>query len=215
MNKSIRIIALLLFTSIIISCESKPKYEQKFSEEKRIITCNGFDDELLKEITYRFEEFAETNYDFRNQDILDVSIGNFLFNSSYGYLPYAERFDEEMLSFIASLKNIEDLWQVKNGETYLNTKHPVVQCLVDQMPQGTFNNAFKALVESNTIRHASMATLIRGEFPKVSEQNAVRAYIALDIFFARVVSLDYEQPKAELIEYMTDYNKARAAELSN
>lgn len=198
---------LLLAVIAFISCNSN-QVDYKYSQRKNIVSCDGVDNDLIKEVTYTFENFLMEHYDFKNQGNLETPLRNYLNNAEVGLYPMVERFDDHIIEFSKQLQKREDLWQRIGDVTYLNYNNELSKCITNSFKDEQFKNIFNALSSSKTLKHGNMAASIRLKLNDLSNDKAVLAYAAFDLFFAKIMQLDLNQSKEGIIKQVAAYNKA-------
>ena len=123
---------LLLTITTFISCNSN-KADYKYSQRKNIVSCDGVDNDLIKEVTYTFETFLMEHYDFKNQGNLEIPLRNYLNNAEVGLYPMVERFDDHIINFSKQLQKEEGLFREKfQWSTQVNLESPA-RCKVPKL----------------------------------------------------------------------------------
>lgn len=206
--KKINTIALLLLL-ISSSCKPEPKLDYKFINQENYFKCSEVDIDFFNEATYAFEDFIIKNYDFSQNGDIKLAYRNFLINARHDLIPMAERLDDYLISVIKTIKNEKNLW-VASEHPKLSHTAAITTCISNSIQDDKFKNIFAALASSSTLKSSTVAPLIQADLDLAINDKSVATYIALDMFYAKLINLDYSLSKEELIKVVRDHNQSHA-----
>ena len=198
--------ALLCVTT---SCKEEPKLAYKYSDKDPMFLCSEADMDLINEAVYAFEDFILTNYDFALNKELSSVYKNFFNNAEMGLTPMAERADDHLIQIINALRNEKDLWNINEGMYSLNLDSNLLTCLANGIQDESFGRIFETLVSSRTLRTTTIAPLMRQQAFLLKEDKAISTYVALDMFYAKILDIDFSQSKQEVGKIIAERNSSR------
>jgi hypothetical protein len=203
-------ILLLVITCILNSCKQEPKIDYKYANKEDLFKCSTVDMDLIKEAHYAFEDFILKNYDFSRQGNIIISYHNFLKLSESDLIPIAERFDDHLKNIVKALKNEKGMWKKINGEYTLNYNNPISTCITNNIKNEEFLKVFNALASTNTLKPSTIAPTINRNLETLLKNKALKSYIALDLFYAKVFNLNFSLSPQELSKKIGNINSERA-----
>lgn len=195
---------------MLFSCtqEIDPKF--KYTEEKDLFRCSSADDALVKEAVYTFENFIATTYAYKSDYNIKMGYYNYLEKVENNLLPMVEKFDDHMIYIISKLKAQPELWIKNNSRTTVNFNSDLFECIADNIQDEQTKTILQTLVDSNTFKPEIFAPTIESNYNEYDQDRALVAYIALDMFYASVMDLDFSLPRQELAKQVAEINKQRA-----
>ena len=202
-------IILLTLTISISSCKQEPKLDYKYADQENFFLCSEADMDLLKEATYAFEDFILKNYDYSQNSDIKLAYRNFLTNARHDLIPMAERLDPYEISIIKALKNEGHLWTISEHPK-LNYKAAITSCISNTIQNDQFKNIFAALASSSTLKSTTVAPLILADLDLATKDKSIATYIALDMFYAKLINLDYTLSKDELSNVVKQHNRSHS-----
>ena len=202
--KKISIIFLVsIFTCLGCGNSNKEKY--KYTDRDDLLSCSNADMILNKEAVYAFEDFITKHYTYNNQGSLQDAYLNFLHNTNMGLIPKIEFFDDYMTQLFLDLKADTSLWNFNKNT--LDYQGEMTTCIGRQINDDTTRKVFEALTSSNTMRTEVFSASLRQNREALLADGALRTYVALDMFYAKFLRLDFNLSQEQLIKEVTKFNK--------
>ena len=167
---------------------------------------------LIKEALYSFEVYLLTNYDFKNRALLTSSYDDFLLNSGHNFIPMAERADDHIKAVFYALQEEKDLWKTVNDKVVLNYESDVMRCLISEIQDEETKNLMTSLTGTSILQASSIAPVLRRQGEALVTDKALATYVALDLFYAKLVELDLSLSPEQLGQQIKAINNDRANE---
>lgn len=202
-------LSLIFLVSIFtcLGCANTYKENYKYVDKDELFSCSEVDMALIKEATYAFEDFILKHYTYKNPS-LNNSYLNFLHDAQMGLIPKIEFFDDYMYQIFNELKSKKAFWNLSN--ITLNYDSDIVQCINSEINDETTHKVFDALTSSKTLRTEVYAAALGSDVDLVLTEGALRTYIALDMFYAKFLALDFTLPRDQLIQEVSRLNQEKA-----
>ena len=89
------------------------------------------------------------------------------------------------------LKKIDNLWIINGDDVKLNMSHPIAACIGDNMEDQELKKIYDVLVESNTFKNRVFLAPFKRDPIKFRQDRALVTYLALNTFYARILTLDF------------------------
>ncbi len=208
MTKKIALIAILIST--IFACNNSTKLTYKYTEKDDPFKCANQDMKLVKEALYVFEDYILKNYDFKNRGLVLSSYDSFLLNSGHNFIPMAERIDEHMKTVFYTLREQENLWKTVDDQVLLDYNSNLVQCIVENVQDDQIRKVLDALLQTKTLKASTVAPILKRNAAQLQKDKALASFVALELFYAKLVDLDLSLSPEELSAQIREINNQRA-----
>lgn len=198
MKSYIKLFTVALVSLTFINCKNN---EVKLSEYKYLdktlnITCTQIDSTLIKEAVLSFEDDISNHFMRNETPNLSQAYSRIINYGIYGKAPYRDMVSDHTKEIFDALKTNTDLWITKDDNTTLNYNHPYVLCLAENIKDKDINTTFNALLNTNSMRQDIFAEAFRRKSSLALRDKYLATYIALDLYFAKLFNVDFNQPKS-------------------
>ncbi len=204
-----RHITLLLSTIILFAtaCAESDTFEYKYADKEDTIKCNNasVSTPLLKEALYAFEDELTANYS-RNSNNLSQAYNYYLSTGISGQVPDVNAVSEHTRKVIEQLKKEKDLWIVENGKYTLDYDNDLITCLGDNFLNGNIQTTFRALISTNSMSARLFGAPLRTQIRNATRDKSLATFVALDMYYSRLMDVDFSKIPPPLKEPTIDYN---------
>jgi len=199
---------LLLSTIILftIACADE-SFDYKYADKADTITCNNtkVNALLLKEALYAFEDELITNYS-RNTPNLSQAYSIFMSTGISGRTPDTNTVSEHTRKVIQQLKKEKNLWVIENGKYTLDYNNDLITCLGDNFLNGNLQTTFRALISTNSMSARLFGAPLRTQIRNASRDRFLATFVALDMYYSRLMDVDFSKIPLPLPEPTIDFN---------
>ncbi|HEX9828361.1 MAG TPA: hypothetical protein VGA80_17315 [Flavobacteriaceae bacterium] len=192
MKPNFNLIAFL-FLCTVLSCKNETALsEYKFSDQEAVLNCEGQDSKLLNEALYAFEgdlkTFFKNNYT-RNGDLY-MFYSQFIPRDVKGMVPYEELMTPHTLEVFNVLKTKKDLWNPENTVSKLNYNSSFFNCIATNVQDKDLKTTLNALLATHSMSPRLFTAPLITQYRKVADDPYLRAYVAFDLFYAKLFDID-------------------------
>ena len=200
-------ISLIFLVTIFtcLGCANSQKENYKYTDKDDLLSCSEVDMVLIKEAVYAFEDFIAKHYTYNNQVNLQEGYLNFLHNANMGLIPKVEFFDDHIRTLFLELKEHTTLWNTNQNSLDYNGE--IIKCISSQIKDKTTQNVYDALTSSNTMRTEIYSASLGQNIETLLADEALRTYVALDMFYAKFLGLDFNLSQEQLIKEVSRINR--------
>jgi hypothetical protein len=181
------VLVLLLFTN----CNNEPNIDYKYQLNDDLFNCDAIDMNLIKEAVYAFEEYIKDFYSLEPPYSVDKGYYFYWDTSKTDLIPKVESINPHILKIRDELKKIDNLWVINGDDVKLNMNHPIAKCIGDNMEDQELKKIYDVLVESNTFKNRVFLAPFKRDPIKFRQDRALVTYLALNTFYARILTLDF------------------------
>ena len=206
-----KIIVLIVVTILFSSCKKEEKLNFKYPDKEDLFECASTDMELIKEAVYTFEDFIKNKYSHGDPYTVSKGYRNFLNNTAAGFMPVAEKFDTHIKEVIYKLKDEKSLWNITENKTSLNYNNNVVKCILKNIQNQENKTILSSMIASNTIRPKIFAPAINTNTNRLEKDRALATYVALDMFYSKLLHLNLSLSPIELSKQLKEINESNHA----
>lgn len=167
-----------------------------YAENADILNCEGVDVKLYNEAYYAFEnavllQAQNVNNNPKRIITVDFALRAFI-GGSQRDLPIQDFITEEASEIFKTLMK-QKVWK----ENHLNYNSDLVKCVAKNIDSEDIKKTFIALQEVNSLDSKLMAGAIFGNTsaPRKYQDKALMTYVALDMFYAKMFTLDFNEIK--------------------
>ena len=207
MNKNFKLIIILLaFT--LVSCKKEATLsEYKFSEKGLVINCDGIDQKLINEALFAFEDdiihFYMKGKSYQNEAL---AYSQFLREGINGTAKYNEIATPHTVEIFNVLKDNKALWNLDGSSSLLNYKSSFFTCIANNIQDQRLKTTLNALVSTNSMSPKLFGSALMSKYRSVSTDKYLAAYMAFDLFYAKLFNVDLTQVKEREPEKV-DFNQ--------
>ena len=187
-----------------MSCTKQSDLTFKYQDNDDLFSCETVDMDLIKEAKYAFEDYIEKHYSFQNPKSVDQGYFYYWEIAKSPTIPAVEFVNSHVIKIRDELKKIKNLWRINGDIATLNYAHPLVKCLGNNIINQELNKTFNTLIESNTFKERVFLSLLKREPSTIKKDIGLSTYLALDTFYARILTLDFSN-----LEELQQINKNR------
>jgi hypothetical protein len=188
-----KIIALFIISvTLLSSCEEEVKINFKYSEKEDLFACSSIDMELIKDAVYAFEDYITQHYIAKPPSTLSKGYAFYREIALRDLQPAVELFDNHLIQLVKRLKKEKKLWVVSKDNTTLNYNHPLMLCIAKNIKDKGINKTLNVLLETKSFRHKIFLPTFLMETQILIDDKALATYFALEMFYARVLDLNFD-----------------------
>lgn len=202
---------LFLFTLTIslISCKKENTLSEfKFADKGLVLSCENVNSKLYSEAIFAFENDILNFYGKNNPNAsLLQAYSQFIRNAIYGRLKYEDIVSPHTLKVFKVLKNENDLWSANNPKSYLNYNSALVNCISINMQNADLKTTFNALLKTNSMSPKPFGAPLMSNYRNVVKDKYLAAYVAFDLFYAKLFNMDLSKVNSEKPTQKVDFNK--------
>jgi hypothetical protein len=186
------------FLCTVLSCKNETTLsEYKFSDQEMVLNCEGQDSKLLNEALYAFEDnlktFFKNNYT-RNGDLY-MFYSQFIPRDVKGMVPYEELMTPHTLEVFNVLKTKKELWNPENTVSKLNYNSSFFNCIATNVQDKDLKTTLNALLATHSMNPRMFTSPLVTQYRKVADDPYLRAYVAFDLFYAKLFDIDATKVK--------------------
>lgn len=179
-------IAVLFLAASLVSCnqtvKEKTLEDYQFSEKGIIATCEGFDETILSEAIFTFEDDITKFYANENPN-LTSAYSSFVRDVIYNRAKFEEIASEHTLKVYDVLASKNNLW-LPSGK--LNYEHNLLSCITKKMTSKDLKTTLKALIETNSMSLKLFGPAVQSNYSIAVKDKYLAAYIALDFYYGNL-----------------------------
>ncbi|MFK7782391.1 hypothetical protein [Psychroserpens sp.] len=175
---------------ILVNCkEPKPELTFKHSDKKIVIDCNPNYSKILNEALHEFETNI-IKYSTLNKPNLNNEYRSFLTQSSRHQINYNNITEQHTLDIFEELKNIDDLWVLKNNKLTLNYNHEIFSCIGENIQDKDIKTTFNALLSTNSLSMRMMNDLLMSKSYRLVKDKYLATFVALELYYSKLSKVD-------------------------
>lgn len=181
MSKKIFIILIASF--MIVSCKKQANQ----------LTCDQVpNSETINNAIFSFEKDAG-KYLNSKKERSNIFFLRFLLRYSNGNLDFSEMVTENTIASLKSLKQIDGLYNENDNRIDFNYNSSVYTCLFEKFPDQV-KTIFNQLDDSGYLNAEFTAKALHNQERSIVENEAIKAYIILAIYYPTVVNNSVKKP---------------------
>ncbi|WP_299252246.1 hypothetical protein [uncultured Lacinutrix sp.] len=193
MQTTFKFLALLIFVTFS-SCNNSKTIDYKYSESPKVLACDFPNGDLLQEAVYAFENDIINSYDMQYRNAAK-SYSKLISTRLRGQLKLTDIASEHSLKIAKALKEDSSLWVTNNGVTSLNTSHPVVDCIANNIKDKGIKTTYNALLSTNSLKPNLILPLLSGSTRFIQADGSLKTYVALEFFYSQLLNTTVEELK--------------------
>ncbi|WOD42730.1 hypothetical protein [Hwangdonia lutea] len=200
---------VIALTFGLISCKNENTLsEYKYADKGLVLTCEKVDSKLYSEALFAFENDILNYYGKNNPNAsLVQAYGQFIRNAIYGRVKYEDIVSPHTVKVFEALKQENDLWDANNPESYLNYNGALVKCIAINMQNPELRTTFNSLLEVNSMSPKPFGAPLMSNFRHALSDKYLAAYIAFDLYYAKLFNKDLSKVNNEKPVQKVDFNK--------
>ena len=202
-------LTIIALTISLISCKKENTLsEYKFADKGLVLSCENVNSKLYSEALFSFENDILNFYGKNNPNAnLIQAYGQFIRNAIYGRIKYKDIVSQHTVKVFEALKNENDLWDANNPKSYLNYNSALINCISINMQNADLKTTFSSLLKTNTMSPKPFGAPLMSNYRQVIQDKYLAAYIAFDLYYAKLFNKDLSQVNNEKPEQKVDFNK--------
>jgi len=198
---------LLLVTLffLVTNCGQGEKFDYQYANKEDTIKCSNaqINTVLLKEAFYSFEEDMKQQF-AKNNGNTAQGYSIFINTISAGRPIELAKVSQHSRNILEQLKKESGLWVNDNGTYHLDYNSDLVTCLSDNIADANLQTTFRALVSTNSMNAKIFAAPLRTKIRNVQNNKFLGTFMALDMYYAQLMSADFTNIEAPQIEEKWD-----------
>lgn len=209
MNPNSKIFTLLLVLTLL-HCKNESTFsEYIYTELPVVLTCPGFNSKLYHEALYSFENDILDFYSKSGKNPSQIQAYNrFVRDAVYGgRIKYEEIVSAHTLKVFDALKSENTLWDTNNTKSHLNYNSPIVNCIANNIKDTALKTTFNSLVATNSMSPKLFGAPLTSKYRTAIKDKHLAAYIALDLFYAKLFDVDFSKVNLNKPASKVDFNK--------
>ncbi|WP_242119603.1 hypothetical protein [Aestuariivivens sediminicola] len=201
---------LIVFTACLglASCKhnEQPFDDYKFSEKGIVLNCDNLDTKLYNEALFAFENDVMTFYGKDNPNQVRA-YSQFVRSAVNNRVKYTDMLSPHTVKVFEALKKDNSLWDVNNPNSHLNYNSPFFKCIGDHIQNKDLKTTLNALVSTNSMSPKLFGTPLMSMYSLAIRDKYLAAYVAFDLFYAKLFDVDLTQVNMEKPAAAVDFNK--------
>ncbi|WP_418603221.1 hypothetical protein [Hwangdonia sp.] len=200
---------VIALTFGLMSCKNENTLQEyKFADKGLVLSCKNVNSKLYSEALFAFEDDILKYYGKNNPNAsLVQAYGQFIRNAIYGRLKYEDIVSPHTVKVFETLKNENDLWDANNPESYLNYNGALVKCIAINMQNPDLRATFNSLLKVNSMSPKPFGAPLMSNYRHALSDKYLAAYIAFDLYYAKLFNKDFSSANAEKPVQKVDFNK--------
>ena len=213
MNSKISLSVFLLVITLISCKQEKVFSDYKYADKPAVFNCEGVNSKLLNEALYSFEDDILKHYKGDKQNFrLDQAYSQLIRNSVFGRLKLEDMVSKHSVEIFEVLKNDNSLWEVNNPKSYLNYNSTTLKCISKNINDTALKTTFDALVATNSMDSKLFGAPLISKYRNTTKDKNLAMYVALDLYYAKMIDLDFSKVNLNKPEQKVDFNQLPAIE---
>ena len=202
-------ISTIVFALILIGCKSEPEAFSnfKYTDKGVVLNCETLDTKLYNEALFAFENDMIEFYS-KGQSNITRSYSFFVRDAVNGRAKYAEILSPHTVEVFEALKRETNLWNLNDANSNLNYDSPLFKCIVDNIQSNDLKTTLNALLTTNSMSPKLFGPPLQSQYSQAIRDKYLSAYMAFDLFYAKLFDVDLSQVKAK----ETEENKENTSE---
>ncbi|MBU3822645.1 hypothetical protein KO566_11270 [Flavobacteriaceae bacterium XHP0103] len=203
---------LLVFVLTLNSCkndkqaETATLSEYKFTDKGMPVNCDGIDQQLLNEAIFAFEDDIYTFFKDRSPNPnLALTYAQFMSTANNGRANYAEILTPHTVEIFKVLKTNPELWNTNNSASNLNYNSNFFDCISNNIRDNNLKTTLQALLKTGSMSPKLITAPLSSRYNQASNDKYLAAYIAFDLFYAKLFDVDLTMVKERAPEKV-DFN---------
>ena len=201
---------LIVFTTCLglASCKNneQPFDDYKFSEKGIVLNCDNLDTKLYNEALFAFENDVMTFYGKDNPNQVRA-YSQFVRSAVNNRVKYTDMLSPHTVKVFEALKKDNSLWDANNPNSHLNYNSPFFKCIGDHIQNKDLKTTLNALVSTNSMSPKLFGTPLMSMYSLAIRDKYLAAYVAFDLFYAKLFDVDLTQVNMEKPAPAVDFNK--------
>ena len=188
MSKTTLKLTFIVLCLTLFNCkkESVSFNNYKYANEENVLICENLDTKLYLEALLSFEDDIASYYDKKNKNIRRAH--SFYFREAIANkAKYEEFVTPHTMEVFEALKKDKDLW---NDDNSINYNADIFTCIASNFKVVGLQTTFNALVSTNSMSPELFGAPLKTHVKNAHEDRYMAAYIALDLFYAKLFDLD-------------------------
>ncbi len=200
---------VIALTFGLMSCKNENTLQEyKYADKGLVLSCENVNSKLYSEALFAFEDDILKYYGKNNPNAsLVQAYGQFIRNAIYGRLKYEDIVSPHTVKVFETLKNENDLWDANNPESYLNYNGALVKCIAINMQNPDLRATFNSLLKVNSMSPKPFGAPLMSNYRHALSDKYLAAYIAFDLYYAKLFNKDLSSANAEKSVQKVDFNK--------
>lgn len=194
MKPNFKVFAILLI-NLMMSCKNEVQLsEYRFEDKDLILNCEGQNSKLINEAIYTFEDILKTKFvnNVNTEMGMDIIYSKYLNQIVNNRIRYEDLVTDRILEVFHVLKSKEDLWDLGSNVSKLDYHSSFFNCLAISVTDDHLKTTLNALMVTNSMSPSLFADPLMTRFRFVENNDALRAYIAFDLFYAKLFDIEEE-----------------------
>ncbi len=180
--------------------------EYQFEEKGIVLNCDNTNLKLYNEALFSFEKDIETYYGNDKPNLIRA-YSQFIRSAVGGHAKYEDIISQHTLNIFEVLKDKNNLWDANNPKSYLNYNSPLVNCIAKNIQNKDLNTTLNALISANSMSPKLFGSPLMTNYSSVSRDKYLAAYVAFDLFYAKLFNIDFSKINLDRTEANTTSNK--------
>lgn len=200
-------IAFLLVLTLV-SCKKENTFtDYKYADKPVVLNCENFDSKLYHEALYAFEQDILDFYSKRNpKNSLIQAYNLFIREAVSGRATYENIISKHTVQVFEALKSESNLWSMDTNANHLNYNNSFVNCISNNMHDKDLKATFNALVSTNSMNSKLFGAPLMSNYRSVLQDKYLAAYIAFDLYYAKLFDIDFTKINLDTPETKVDFN---------
>ena len=202
----LKLFVITLVVNLVSCKKEKTLTEYKFEEKGIVLNCDNINLKLYNEAVFSFEKDIEFFYS-KDAPNLTRSYSQFIRNAINGRAKYEDIVSPHTLKIFEVLKGENDLWDANNPKTYLNYNSALINCIANNMQTKDLKTTLNSLISTNSMSPKLFSSPLMTNYSAATRDKYVAAYVAFDLYYAKLFKLDLSKVNFKKPESKVDFNK--------
>ncbi|WP_298239045.1 hypothetical protein [uncultured Algibacter sp.] len=203
----------LFVVALVISFTSCKKEKTTLSEyiytdKGVVLTCDSLDSKLYNEALFAFENDM-INFYSKGKPNISRAYSQFVRQAVSGQVKYQDMITPHTIEVFNVLKKENDLWDANNSNSHLNYNSKLFNCIATNIQNKDLNTTLNALISTNSMSPKLFGTPLISNYSQAIRDKYLSAYMAFDLFYAKLFDVDLSQVNMNESEEKVDFNNTQ------
>jgi hypothetical protein len=193
-----------------ISCKEEKitLSEYVYTDKGVVLNCESLDSKLYNEALFAFENDM-INFYSNGKPSISRAYSQFVRQAINGQLKYQDMITPHTVDVFNVLKQESDLWDANNPNSHLNYNSKLFNCIASNIQNKDLNTTLNALVSTNSMSPKLFGPPLISNYSQAIRDKYLSAYMAFDLFYAKLFDVDLSQVNMNESEEKVDFNNTQ------
>lgn len=180
--------------------------EYKYTDKGIVLNCENINTKLFNEALFAFENDM-TNFYSKGKPNISRAYSQFVRQAINGQVKYEDMLSPHTVKVFEVLKSINELWDATNPKSHLNYSSNYFNCIANNIQNKNLKTTLNALISTNSMSPKLFGAPLITNYNQALRDKYLSAYIAFDLFYAKLFDADLSKVSLKSSEPKVDFNK--------